>query len=127
MITVLPVKDNSKVSFLFETIGIEFTSESAAVEAKEKGKVCGYCLFYMNEKEIVIEKIEPLNDIFLADGILRSALHVAVCNNINRAFYGENAPEELFKKLKFILNEENKELNINKLFESCCGCADKNT
>lgn len=127
MITVLPVKDNSKVSFLFETNGIEFTSESAAVEAKEKEKVCGYCLFYMNEKEIVIEKIEPLNDIFLADGILRSALHVAVCNNINSAFYGENAPEELFKKLKFILNEENKELNINKLFESCCGCADKNT
>ncbi len=127
MITVLPVKDEEKIKELFKNNGLEYTTISSVVEAKEGEKVCGYCLFNLSKKDITVEKIEPTGDIFLADGILRSALHVAVCNNVNTAFYGENAPLEMLKKLKFILNEETKELNINKLFESCCGCADKNT
>ena len=127
MITVLPVKEKEKIQELFKSNGVEYNNFSAVVEATEKDVSVGYCLFYLTETNITVEKIEPVNDIFLADGILRSALHVAVCNNINTAFYGDNAPVEMLKKLKFILNEETKELDINKLFESCCGCADKNT
>ena len=127
MITVLPEKDKNKIEELFLENSVEFNEKSGVVVARENEKVCGYCFYYMDNKTVVIEKIMPLNDIFLADGILRSALHVAVCNNINDAFYSDNAPEDLFDKLRFILNKQEKRLNINKLFESCCSCGNKNT
>lgn len=127
MITVLPVKEKEIVKQLFLENGLLFDEKSGVVEAKEKGSTCGYCFYYMGEKSITVEKIIPTDDIFLADGILRSALHVAVCNNINDAFYSDNAPYDLLCKLKFVSDKIEKRLNVNKLFESCCSCADKNT
>ena len=127
MISVLPIKDNKRVEELFLMHNLNYTKYSGAVEAKEAEKILGYCFFCMDENGISIEKIEPTGDIFLADGILRSALHVAVCNNLHTAFYNEGAPVELLKKLNFILNEQERTLNINKLFESCCSCNNKNT
>lgn len=127
MITVLPVRCKKEIEELCLANNVEINENSGVVVARENDIVCGYCFYYMDSKSIVIDKLLPTNDIFLADGILRSALHVAVCNNIMNAFYNLNAPEELFEKLKFIVNKQEKRLNINKLFESCCSCGDKKT
>ena len=48
----------------------------------------------------------------LADGILRSALHIAAERSIMDARYAENASEELFEKLGFVKNKEEKQLDI---------------
>ena len=63
--------------------------------------------------------VEPQGDVPLADGILRSALHVAAENFVLDAFYDNCAPVELFRLLAFIKNEDEKRLNIDKLFGGC--------
>jgi hypothetical protein len=57
----------------------------------------------------------------LADGVLRSALHVAAERSAMDARYVDTAPVELFKKLGFIKDADEHTLNIDKLFGGC-GC-----
>ncbi|MBE6729949.1 MAG: hypothetical protein E7568_06950 [Ruminococcaceae bacterium] len=127
MISVLPLKDKNEIKSLFLKHGIEFSENANCVMAKDKEEILGYCLFRIENDEITVFEIEPKNDLLLADGILRSALHNGVCANVAKAFYSQKAPEEIFEKLKFILNRAEKTLNISKLFESCSECQDKNT
>ena len=76
----------------------------------------------MNNERITVKYLEPFDDIALADGILRSTLHVAAEKSIMNAYYSDTVPEQFLHKLGFIENESEKKLNINKLFESCKGC-----
>ena len=75
----------------------------------------------MTNKKITVNYIEPQADLGLADGILRSTLHVAAERSIMNAFYGGNI-EEIIKNLNFVKNVEEKTLDIDKLFSSCCSC-----
>lgn len=126
MISVLPLKDGNKVEKLFCRHKREYNDISFAVAATDNGTILGYGLYYLEESKMTILEIEPEKDLALADGVLRSTIHNAVFKNIMMVKYDENSPVELFKKLNFILNEEEKTLNVNKLFESCCSCQDKN-
>ena len=127
MISVLSINDKQKVKELFFKHNREYFDKSFAVAAKDNEEMLGYCLFYLDYEKITILEIEPQNDLALADGILRSAIHNAVFKNVMCANFDDKSPVELFRKLQFILSEEEKTLNVNKLFESCCSCADKNT
>ena len=89
------------------------------ITATDKEIELGYCLYRLDKKTITVFVVEPQNDIPLADGILRSALHVAAENFVLDAFYSDCAPIELFEKLCFIKNLEEKRLNIDKLFGGC--------
>ncbi len=121
MISLLPCKDKVKISELFKKHNLETDDFSGCVIASEKDKVIGYCLYRLDLKSITVFDIVPKDDIMLADGILRSTLHVAAENFVLDAFYAETAPMDLFKKLDFIKNVEQKTLNIDKLFGGC-GC-----
>ena len=125
MITVLPSRDKSEIAELFKKHNLEFDDASACVIATEKQNVLGYCLYRLTEKETTIFVVEPQGDLPLADGILRSALHVAAENFVLDAFYADCAPIDLFRVLGFIKNEDEKRLNIDKLFGGC-NCANKN-
>lgn len=124
MISVLPVRDQSEVKKLFSAHNLEFGEFSGAVSAECDGQRLGYCLFELDSKKMTVLEISPKNDLSLADGILRSALHNAVCAKVIRAEYIETAPVEIFEKLGFILNNEEKTLDISKLFKSCHSCSD---
>lgn len=119
MITVKLENNKDIIKKLYCDNKIEFTSFSSAVIARDEDEILGYCLFDLEEKRIILHAIEPERDIMLADGILRSALHVAAERFIMNAYYSDNAPEELFQKLAFIEDKENKKLNIDKLFGGC--------
>lgn len=119
MITVLPEKDISTVKKYFEEKNIAYNETSGLVSAKFGDEILGVCLYYLREKQIEILYIEPTDDIMLADGILRSALHVASEKFIFDARYGEDTDPEIFKKLGFIKNLENRVLDIDKLFGGC--------
>lgn len=121
MITVLPCKDKEKIRERFLKSGLEYTEKSGFVTAECCDEELGYCLYYLDEKSICILDLEPQNDIMLADGVLRSALHVAAERSAMDARYASTAPKELFKKLDFIKNEDEQTLNIDKLFGGC-GC-----
>ena len=119
MITVLPCRDKTQIADLFKKNNIETTEFSSCVIAREKEKVLGYCLYNLTKSTMTVLTLQPQDDIPLADGILRSALHVAAENFVLDTFYDDNAPVELFRLLDFIKNEDEKRLNIDKLFGGC--------
>ncbi len=119
MIQVLPVKDKEKLISLYKEKGIDLSSFGQAVVATDKDAVLGLCLFEIENSKLTVLYIEPMDDILLADGILRSALHVGVTENVTSAEFGGSLDQALFKKLGF-LGKSEKEIRIEKLFESCC-------
>ncbi len=119
MISVLPCRDRVKIEELFKKHNLVPDEFSACVIASQNDEVLGYCLYSLSKSEMTVFAVEPQYDIPLADGILRSALHVAAENFVLDAFYDDCAPIDLFKTLAFIKNEEEKRLNIDKLFGGC--------
>lgn len=120
MIALAPLSDKAEISRLFSENGLEFTESSGCVSAKCGQEVLGFCLYDLDKTGITIYKIVPENDLGLADGILRSTLHVAAERSIMNAFYRGGDTEKLCEKLDFIKDKAEKSLKINKLFESCC-------
>ncbi len=127
MITVLPIKDKAKLKKLFVECNAEFSENSGGVVAECNGEMLGYCIFELDREKMTVIDVVPKADIMLFDGILRSALHNAVCAKVMKAYYLPTSPIEQFKKLNFILDEEEKSLDISKLFKSSCECGNKNT
>ena len=120
MISISPVADRERLEALYLKSGVKFNEFSCAVAACDRDEVLGYCLFELYEKGITVTYLEPQEDIMLADGILRSALHVAAQRSAMDAHYSENLDEAIFENLGFILSKEDKSLDIDKLFGGCC-------
>lgn len=127
MISVLPIKETDEVKKLFSLHSLSFGEFSGGVSAVCDGKLLGYCLFELDDKKMTVLELVPKDNLSLADGILRSALHNAVCKKVIRAEYSDSSPVTIFEKLGFILNPEEKTLDISKLFKSCHSCGNKNT
>lgn len=121
MISILPVKNKQILDRLYKSLGLKINENSAAVTAKCGDAELGYCLFDLFEKGIIIRYITPENDIMLADGLLRSALHIAAERSAMDAEYADSISETLLLKLDFISDKSRKKLNIDKLFGGC-GC-----
>lgn len=119
MISVIPCKDKFKITALFNEHNIKVDEYSGCVIASTGDTVLGYCLYSLTQKTMTVFVVEPQSDIPLADGILRSALHVAAENFVLDARYADCAPIDLFRTLDFIKNEDEKQLNIDKLFGGC--------
>ncbi len=122
MITLTLCNDKNRVEQIYRERNIEKNKTSCLLEAKDRDRLEGFCLFDIDGEKIVIRDIEPQKDLFLADGVLRSALHVAAERFIFNAFYAHTVPEEFFRKLGFIKSETDKTLDIDKLFKSCQSC-----
>ena len=121
MIEIKPIADRKKVEQLFIKNDISLTDNSSGVYALCGEEILGYCLFDLNEKGITVFALYPQDDVLLADGILRSALHVASERSAMDARYADTAPVELLDKLGFITDKRTKTLDIDKLFGGC-GC-----
>lgn len=119
MISVLPCFDEQKIKELFKKHSLTTNTDSGCVIAQCGEECLGYCLYDLTQKGITVRELEPKCDLSLADGILRSALHVAAERSAMDARYSDTAPVDIFKKLDFIISEEEKTLNINKLFGGC--------
>lgn len=119
MISVIPCHDSVKIEELFKKHNLAIDEFSGCVIASQNDEVLGYCLYSLSKSKMTIFAVEPKSDIPLADGILRSALHVAAENFVLDTFYADCAPVDLFRTLAFIKNEDEKRLNIDKLFGGC--------
>lgn len=119
MISILPCKDKSKIAELFKKHRLKVDEFSGCVIASVKDDALGYCLYSLDGKKITVFTVEPQNDILLADGILRSALHVAAENFVLDAYYDDCAPVDLFEKIGFVKDRHKKQLDIDKLFGGC--------
>ncbi len=122
MITVLPCNSAEELATVFTQFGMVITEKSGCVIAKDREEILGYCLYELDNKGITVLELTPRDDIMMADGVLRSALHVAANISAMDARYAESAPEGLFEKLGFIKNKDERTLNIDLLFGGCPSC-----
>ncbi len=122
MISLAPLSDKQQIKERFADNNIEYTENSGCVTAVDKEEVLGFCLYDLDKKKMVIKYLEPLSDIALADGILRSTLHVSAERSVMDAFYEDTVPEDFLEKIGFIKEKAEKRLDIDKLFKSCCNC-----
>lgn len=119
MITISPCKDSAKLREIFFQHGAEFNDNAGCVIACFGDEVIGSCLYYLDKESITVLHVEPTEDIMLADGILRSALHVAAELFVFKAFYTKDAPEDLFSHLGFVKDRSGRTLDMDKLFKGC--------
>ena len=122
MIEIHPVREADKLIPLYKEAGIELNKNSMAVVAQDGEEILGNCLFDLTDEFFMLYSIKPKDDVYFADGLLRSALHVSAENDIMTAYYSKSAPIDLVNKLGFIKNAEKNELDIEKLFKSCESC-----
>ncbi len=122
MINVSPITDTSLLCDFCENNGIEFMQNRGVTVAKDGEEILGFCAYILTFDSITITHLSPEEDVMLADGILRSALHIADFRGIINAYYADTAPINLFSQLGFITSEKEKTLKIEKLHESCCSC-----
>ena len=121
MIVLKPTEDKNLIKQYYDKANIPFSDNANLLLATAGQEVLGFCLFDINDV-LTVYKIEPMNDLPLLDGVLRSTLHVGCERGKNDAFYAESAPEAVFEALGFVKNKAEKRLDVDKLFKSCCGC-----
>lgn len=121
MITVIPAEKGETKS-LFSENNIEYNERSGCTVARDGQEILGYCLYYIDDKTMTVCALSPQDDLLLADGVLRSALHIAAVRGIADIRYTENAPNEVFCRLGFVENAAERTLDISLLFKDCGGC-----
>lgn len=125
MIEVNVIKDFFETKKIFEDYNIVFGENCYCMSAKDGEDVLGICLFKYEEDSVIIKELQPRNDLSIIDGVLRSTFFVASNRKIEKAFYDNDNLINVFEKLDFIDNIENKSLKLKKIFDSC-GCCNKN-
>lgn len=100
MITLAPLTDKKSVRAAWEQNGLTYSDISGCVEARCGDEALGYCLYTLDGEKMIIFKL--ITDDFLADGLLRSTLHVAAERSVLNAFYEGADTERLCEKLGFI-------------------------
>ncbi|MBQ6825188.1 MAG: hypothetical protein IJP34_00830 [Clostridia bacterium] len=122
MLTLSLTNDLELAKKLYLENSIDFNENSLCMLCKNGEEILGYCLFSVTEKRGEVYIISPLEDIALADGILRSSLHVCAERNVMDVFYTDSLSEEFLQKIGFIKNKAEKRLDIDKLFKGCHNC-----
>lgn len=122
MIKIQPLCDSKSVEDICKKVGITYSSLTHGATMIDGEERLGFSIFDVNKGFAVIRWLEPVKDLSLADGMLRSTIHIALEQQCASVYYDDTAPEAIFEQLGFILNNQTKQLNTHKLFESCCEC-----
>ena len=122
MISILPERNREVVKELYKKCGLMASENSEAIVAKSRDEILGFCLAKAFEDSYTIQFVKPRDDLSLADGIIRSAIHVGFENGKQKFFWDNDSDTAVFEKLRFIKDLENRVLDSSKLFEVCCGC-----
>lgn len=125
MVEVLKISDINVIKSTYAAKNIKYESGDMLIAATEQENIIGQILFSANKEEIVLKYAEPKEDILLLDGLVRSMLHFASENCIQKAFYEDTAPVDKLKKLNFIDDFDNKTLKMLGLLGSCANCKNK--
>ena len=121
---MVEVKELSKekAKSLFCENNLSFCEETAfAISALDGEETLGTCLYDMTSSSVTVRFIDPVNDLTMADSMLRSALFIAANRGIMEAYFDAPVTVELVKKLGFLGNADNKTIDITNLFNPC-GC-----
>lgn len=120
MLEIRTVTDREKTAALCEKCEIPLTDERSVMAATDSGEIIGYTVFSICDGSLILEYVVANGDVLLFDGLVRSTLHIAVNRGLERAYYTDGADETLLSKLKLVKNRDEKTLDIDVLFKSCC-------
>ena len=123
MIKLGPVANREEAKKIFCKFNLTLNDDSGCVTALDGEEILGYCLYDFNRERMIIRKIFPTDDLALADGILRSTLHIAAERSVMNAYYEDDETMALCDRLSFIKDRQKNLINIEKLFVSCGSCA----
>ena len=122
MLEIKVLTDRETVEKLCRDCGILDAARQNVLAATDKGEIIAYTVFSMDEENLWLSHIVPPDDIMMADGMVRSTMHVAVTRGIDKIFYKETVNEEMLSKLGLIKSKEEKTLDSEALFrDKCCG------
>jgi hypothetical protein len=122
MLQILVCEDKKITKDLYDSLNIEYNEEFLAIRAMDREDCLGFALFCITANTETVFAVEPKSDRMLADGLLRSALHVGCERGITEAFYSGEDYVELYEKIDFIEDKEQKKLKLQNLFTDCCCC-----
>ena len=122
MLEILVCDDAQITKNLYTECQIEYNEDCLAIRAMNGTECLGFALFTISGESETVFAVEPKDDIMLADGLLRSALHVGTERGITDAFYFGDTYEELYSKINFVESKEEKRLKLQNLFSDCCHC-----
>lgn len=122
MIEIKKLNDIDKIKALCKTVGIDCCEYTRVAVMVDGDKQLGYSIFDLQNGYSIIRYLEPIDDLSLADGMLRSTIHISLQQQCPSVYYATTAPEPIFESLGFIMNKEQNQLNTHKLFETCDGC-----
>lgn len=122
MLEILVCEDKKITEELYKSLDIEYKDEFLAIRAMAGEECLGFALFKIEGNAETVFAVEPANDRMLADGLLRSALHVGCERGITEAFYSGEKFTELFEKIDFIEDKDTHKLKLQNLFTDCCAC-----
>lgn len=117
MIEIKVITDAEKSREYLSRHGAEGKSLLAATDGEE---IIAYTIFSVDGKTAEIQYIVPEEDILLADGMIRSTIHVVLSRGALAVHYADSVSEKLLKTLDFILDSEKKLLDSDKLYRACC-------
>ena len=119
MISLAPVKDKNVIGKMFKDNSVEYGENSGCLTAEGPDGLMGYSLYSLDSERMIVYKIFPESDLPLADGILRSTLHIAAQRSVMDTYCTEDT-EKLCEKLGFIKDRTSLRLDIDRLFSDCC-------
>lgn len=122
MLEILVCEEKEKTEALYKSLGIEYKPEYLAIRAMNREECLGFSLFKIEDNIETVFAVEPKTDRMLADGLLRSALHVGCERGITEAYYSGDDYVELYEKIDFIEDLQNQKLKLQNLFTDCCAC-----
>lgn len=125
MVEVLVCKDKNITNQLYDDSNVILTDKSLCIRAIDGEEFLGYCLFEIDGTRETVNYIYPENNRLLADGLLRTALHIGNERGITEAFYGDSVGEELLNNIDFLEDKKEKRLKLQNLFTDCCHCSSK--
>lgn len=120
MLEIKTVIDRNKAAALCEKCGISLTEERSVMAADDSGEIIGYTVFSIGDGSLTLERVVANGDVLLFDGLVRSTLHIAANRGLECVYYRDGADETLLSKLKLVKNRDEKTLDIDVLFKSCC-------
>ena len=97
--------------------GIEFP---IIIEAVTGDNVDGFCIYSVADGEVFIHELSYNNDIYLCDGIIRTALFKVSFLGINKARFSEKI-KDAAKKLH-LCDEDGVLSSIESVMSGCGGC-----
>ena len=122
MIEIKKITDANEVQALCKSVGLNCSDSTLAAAMVDREERLGFSVFDLFNGYAVLRWLEPTDNIALADGMLRSSIHIALQNQCASVYYEDTVSESLLEQLGFIMNREQKQLNTHKLFETCGNC-----